>query len=89
MLSVHHSWSEFIIPPWRTRGETRDYWAVTEEESESPETEADHKPFGSRIAALFLALTAAVLMASPVFANWCTHVYGSRHAYSDPIEAHH
>ena len=41
----------------------------------------NHKPFGGRIAALFLALAAAVLMASPVFANWCTHVYGSRHAY--------
>ena len=28
-LRVHHSWSEFIIPRWRTRGETGDYWAVT------------------------------------------------------------
>ena len=47
----------------------------------------NHKPFGGRIAALFLALTAAVLMASPVFANWCTHVYGSRHAYETQYDA--
>ena len=47
----------------------------------------NHKPFGGRIAALFLALAAAVLMASPVFANWCTHVYGSRHAYETQYDA--
>ena len=47
----------------------------------------NHKPFGGRIAAFFLALAAAVLMASPVFANWCTHVYGSRHAYETQYDA--
>ena len=47
----------------------------------------NHKPFGGRIAALFLALAAAVLMAAPVFANWCTHVYGSRHAYETQYDA--